>query len=77
MHIIQNQLNIAKEQNAKDVISIHSTLCITSVDCLQIIKLNEIIYLSGEGAYTQFHLENNKKVTASKPLKYYEELLPS
>jgi two-component system LytT family response regulator len=71
-----NQLNIAKEQNAKDVISINSTLCITSVDCLQMIKLNEIIYLSGEGAYTRFHLENNKKVTASKPLKYYEELLP-
>jgi two-component system LytT family response regulator len=72
-----DQINIAKEQNAKDVISINSTLCITSVDCLQMIKLNEIIYLSGEGSYTQFHLENNKKITASKPLKYYEELLPA
>lgn len=71
-----HQLNITKEQNAKDAISINSTLCITSVDCLQMIKLNEIIYLSGEGSYTRFHLENNKKVTASKPLKYYEELLP-
>lgn len=71
-----DQINIAKEQNAKDVNKINSTLCITSVDCLQMIKLNEIIYLSGEGSYTQFHLENNKKVTASKPLKYYEELLP-
>ncbi len=70
------QLNIAKEQNARDVNSINSSLCITSVDCLQMLKLNEIIYLSGEGSYTQFHLENNKKVTASKPLKYYEELLP-
>lgn len=72
-----DQINIAKVQNAKDVISINSTLCITSVDCLQMIKLNEIIYLSGEGSYTQFHLENNKKITASKPLKYYEELLPA
>ena len=72
-----DQINIAKEQNAKDVISINSTLCITSVDCLQMIRLNEIIYLSGEGSYTQFHLENNKKTTASKPLKYYEELLPA
>lgn len=71
-----NQINIAKEQNAKDAISINSTLCVTSVDCLQMIKLNEIIYLSGEGSYTQFHLENNKKVTASKALKYYEDLLP-
>lgn len=72
-----DQLTIAKEQNTRDVISINSTLCITSVDCLQMIKLNEIIYLSGEGSYTQFHLENNKKTTASKPLKYYEELLPA
>ena len=72
-----DQINIAKEQNAKDVISINSTLCITSVDCLQMIRLNEIVYLSGEGSYTQFHLENNKKTTASKPLKYYEELLPA
>lgn len=72
-----DQINIAKAQNTKEVISINSTLCVTSVDCLQIIKLNEIIYLSGEGSYTQFHLENNKKVTASKALKYYEELLPA
>ncbi|MND87966.1 LytTr DNA-binding domain protein [compost metagenome] len=40
------------------------------------IRLNEIVYLSGDGSYTQIHLENKKKVTASKPLKYYEELLP-
>jgi two-component system LytT family response regulator len=70
------QINIAKEQHTKELISMSSTLCITSVDCLQWIKLNEIIYLSGEGSYTQFHLENNKKATASKPLKYYEDLLP-
>jgi two-component system LytT family response regulator len=72
-----DQINIAKEQNTKDLISISSTLCITSIDCLQMIKLNEIIYLSGEGSYTEFHLENNKKATASKPLKYYEDLLPA
>jgi two-component system LytT family response regulator len=72
-----DQIAIAKEQNEKRAISMTSTLCITSVDCLQIIRLGEISYLSGEGSYTQFHLENNKKVTASKPLKYYEDLLPA
>ncbi|MOA46283.1 LytTr DNA-binding domain protein [compost metagenome] len=55
----------------------NSGIWITSVDCLQMVRLNEIIYLSGEGSYTQIHLENNKKVTASKPLKYYEDLLPN
>ena len=72
-----DQINIAKELNEKKLISMSSNLCITSVDCLQMIRLNEITYLSGEGSYTQFHLENNKKVTASKPLKYYEDLLPA
>jgi two-component system LytT family response regulator len=72
-----DQIAIAKEQNEKKAISMNSNLCIISVDCLQMIRLSEITYLSGEGPYTQFHLENSKKVTASKPLKYYEDLLPA
>ncbi len=71
-----NQITIVKKQSDVKVVSMTSNLCITSVDCLQIVRLNEIIYLSGEGSYTEIHLENNRRVTASKPLKYYEELLP-
>ncbi|MFD1002737.1 LytR/AlgR family response regulator transcription factor [Ohtaekwangia kribbensis] len=71
-----NQISIAKKQSDAKAISMTSNLCVTSVDCLQIVRLNEIVYLSGEGSYTQIHLENNRIVTASKPLKYYEELLP-
>ncbi|UKJ08602.1 LytR/AlgR family response regulator transcription factor [Solitalea lacus] len=72
-----NQISILKEQDQTKLIDMDTRVCITSIDCLQMIKLNEIIYLSGEGSYTQIHLENHKKVTASKPLKYYEELLPT
>jgi two-component system, LytTR family, response regulator len=71
-----DQITIVKKQSDVNVVSMTSNLCITSVDCLQIVRLNEIIFLSGEGSYTEIHLENNRKVTASKPLKYYEELLP-
>lgn len=70
-----NRINLAKEQSVAKVVDMNSGIWITSVDCLQMVRLNEIIYLSGEGSYTQIHL-NNKKVTASKPLKYYEDLLP-
>lgn len=70
------QVNIARKQREEKTIGMDTNLCITSVDCLQIVRLNEILYLSGEGSYTELHLGNNKKVTASKPLKYYEELLP-
>ncbi|BFM45346.1 LytTR family DNA-binding domain-containing protein [Flavobacterium sp. CFS9] len=72
----QGQISVLKEFNAVKNIDMSSSICITSLDCIQIIRLNEIIYLSGEGSYTQIHLESNKIVTASKPLKYYEEILP-
>lgn len=72
-----NQITILKEHSSTKSIEMSSSICITSLDCLQMIRLNEIIYLSGEGSYTQFYLENNKVITASKPLKYYEDLLPS
>jgi two-component system LytT family response regulator len=72
----QNQIAVLKEHSSVKTIEMSSSICITSLDCLQMIRLNEIIYLSGEGSYTQIHLENNKTVTASKPLKYYEDLLP-
>lgn len=70
------QLNFLKEYSAAKTIDMSSSICITSLDCMQIVRLNEIIYLSGEGSYTQIHLENKKIVTASKPLKYYEDILP-
>ena len=72
----QGQINILKEHGSSKPIEMNASICITSLDCLQMIRLNEIIFLSGEGSYTQIHLENNKKVVASKPLKYYEDLLP-
>lgn len=72
----RHQINVLKEYGSTKSVDMNSNICITSLDCLQMIRLNEIVYLSGDGSYTQIHLENNKKVTASKPLKYYEELLP-
>ncbi|MBS7256301.1 LytR/AlgR family response regulator transcription factor [Flavobacterium branchiicola] len=72
-----NQLAVLKEYSTAKTIDMSSSICITSLDCMQIVRLNEIVYLSGEGSYTQIHLENKKIVTASKPLKYYEDILPS
>lgn len=71
-----NQIQLLKEYNAAKNIDMSSRICITSLDCMQIVRLNEIVYLSGEGSYTQIHLDNKKVVTASKPLKHYEEILP-
>ncbi|WP_291287111.1 LytTR family DNA-binding domain-containing protein [Flavobacterium sp.] len=71
-----SQINVLKEYSSVKTIEMSSSICITSVDCMQIVRLDEIIYLSGEGSYTQFHLGDKKKITASKPLKYFEDILP-
>ncbi|WP_264550588.1 LytR/AlgR family response regulator transcription factor [Flavobacterium sp. N2038] len=70
------QINFLKEYSVSKSIDMNSSICITSLDCMQIVRLNEIVHLSGEGSYTQIHLESKKIVTASKPLKYYEDILP-
>ena len=40
-----------------------------------ILKINDIIRCESDGSYTEFHLMDAKKITVSKPLKEYEEML--
>ena len=70
----QNQLSIAQEnfysENLPENIALHSLNSVT------IVLVKDIIYCKGDGPYTSFHLRNGDKIMVSKPLKYYEELLP-
>ncbi len=50
-------------------------VCIPSLKGFLIIVVDEIIYCQAESSYTIFHLENGQKITASKPIIDYEELL--
>jgi two-component system LytT family response regulator len=50
-------------------------LFIHSIHTHQIIEVKDIIYLEAAGNYTDFYLLNNKKVTSSKQLGEYEDLL--
>lgn len=43
---------------------------------VRIIPLADIRYCQGDGPYTHFFLVSGKKETVSKPLKFYESLLP-
>lgn len=56
--------------------SLDLQICVSTLEYLQVITLADILYINGDGAYTHFHLQDNKKITSSKPLKFYEELLP-
>lgn len=40
-----------------------------------ILKINDIIRCESDGSYTEFFLSDSKKITVSKPLKEYDEML--
>jgi len=62
--------NLVNEKN------LDSRLAIPSLEGLQFVELNDIIYLEAESNYTVIHLQDSPKITVSKTLKDFEELLP-
>jgi two-component system LytT family response regulator len=52
-------------------------IALSSSDGLLFVKIDDIIYLRGDGAYTYFFLKNGKKITVSKNLMAYERQLES
>lgn len=53
-----------------------SHLVLHTMEFIQILQLKEIIYCKSEGSYTTFFLTDDRKLMISKPLKFYDELLP-
>lgn len=51
-------------------------LAIPSVDGIQFVDVDEIVFVEAQSNYTIFHLNGGRKYTASKTLKEFEELLP-
>ena len=66
--LLQNLVNEKKE---------HQRIAIPSMEGLQFINIDDIIYLEAQSNYTVFHLKDSHKVTVSKTLKDFEELLPA
>ncbi len=50
-------------------------LIVNNIDGFQVVKIQDIIRLEGDRNYTHFILNGRKKITASKSLGEYEELL--
>lgn len=44
---------------------------------LEFVNYNDIVYLFAKGNYTHIFCKDNKKLTSSKTLKYYHNLLPA
>lgn len=61
---IKNFKNVSEQQ-----------IALASSDGLTFLKVKEIIYCKGDGAYTYFFINDGSKITVSKNLKEFEELL--
>ena len=66
--LVQNLLNEKKE---------HHRIAIPSLQGLQFITISDIIYLEAQSNYTTIILNDSYKLTVSKTLKDFEELLPA
>jgi len=72
----QQQLNILKAQPERSENDLDSRLVLHTLEYLQVLQLKEIQYCQSEGGYTKFFLSEGRKIMVSKPLKFYDELLP-
>lgn len=72
---LSQQLEIVKNVSEKDS-DLESRLILHTQEFLQVLQLKDIMYCQSDGGYTNFFLSEGRKLIISKPLKYYDELLP-
>ncbi len=63
--------------NLIDEKNLHNRIAIPSLEGLQFIDITDIIYLEAESNYSFIYLQTATRITVSKTLKDFEELLPS
>ena len=67
IHIMQDSLNKIASSGKKIVLK--------DSNSIYFVNVNDIIRCESDGQYTEFYIDNLKKIVISKPLKEYEELL--
>lgn len=74
--VIDAILNNKKSISANNFgIKQENSLVLKSLDSINIVKLNEIIYLEADGPYTYVHLDKGEAITVSKHMKDFENRL--
>lgn len=72
----QQQLVIAKSQRLLNDSNLETRIVLNTQEFIQILQLKDILYCQSEGSYTTFHRIDGQKLMVSKPLKFYDDLLP-
>jgi two-component system LytT family response regulator len=53
----------------------HHRLSIPTLEGFEFVKIADILYCKADGSYSHIYLKNKEKLTTSKNLKYYAEIL--
>ena len=64
-------------QNFLEEKAAHQRIAISSMEGLQFVPTDDIIYLEANSNYTIFHIAGNRKITVAKTLKDFEDMLPA
>ncbi|MEC5145626.1 LytTR family DNA-binding domain-containing protein [Chitinophaga sp. 212800010-3] len=72
----RTQFEIADSHLQNKRPGLQQRIVLRSQQYLQVVTFEEILYCQSDGSYTTFFLTGKKKVTVSRPIKEYEELLP-
>jgi two-component system LytT family response regulator len=64
-------------QNFLEEKAAHQRIAISSMEGLQFVPTDDIIYLEANSNYTIFYIAGNRKITAAKTLKDFEDMLPA
>ena len=72
----QQQISVLKSQSNHSESNLDSRIVLHTLEFLQVLQLREIIYCQSEGGYTNFFLTEGRRIMISKPLKFYDDLLP-
>lgn len=72
----KEQLVIARNQRLLNDSNLETRIVLHTQEFLQVLQLKDILYCQSEGSYTTFYRIDGQKLMVSKPLKFYDELLP-
>lgn len=64
-------------QNSMSVGELPESIVLSTLNNMRIVSVNDIVYCKGDGPYTFFFFSDGTEELISKPLKYYEDLLPA
>lgn len=73
---LQNRIDLQSQEKVVDKNkSSIDFIAVSSIDNIEFIKYQDILYLEAYGRYTTFYLKNEKKVTSTKNMCEYEDVL--